>query len=158
MGKTKEEIRAGALVFGNAANTLGIIGEAVLKADNFYGKQLIAQNLIPSIVLKVFSCELFLKSLIPKRKLQNIHKLDELFNLLNRDNKKYIVDNVITTLSAIKNQYDESDFEADLNDTANAFVDWRYFYEKSPSINILFLNTLFNVLRNQPSNIENVKS
>ena len=62
MGRTKEEIKCGARVFGNAAITLGVIGEAALKADEFSGQKIIAQNIIPSIVLKAFSCELFLKS------------------------------------------------------------------------------------------------
>ncbi|NCF00613.1 hypothetical protein D1151_16145 [Emergencia sp. 1XD21-10] len=44
-------------MFGHAANTLGVVGEAALKADNFVGKQMISLNIIPAIVLKAFSCE-----------------------------------------------------------------------------------------------------
>ena len=46
MGRTKEEIEAGARVFGQAAHVLGAVGQAVLKADDFKGKEMIAQNII----------------------------------------------------------------------------------------------------------------
>lgn len=43
MGRTKEEIEAGARVFGQAAHTLGVVGHAVLKVDDFKGKEKIGR-------------------------------------------------------------------------------------------------------------------
>lgn len=90
MGRTKEEIRTGAIVFGQAAKTLGITSQDALKADDFIGKKILAQNVIPSIVLKAFSCELFIKSLIITNDIIRIHKLDELFFCLSDTDKNSI--------------------------------------------------------------------
>lgn len=146
MGRTKDEIAAGARVFGNAANTLGLVGEAALKADEFTGKGIISQNIIPSIVLKAFSCELFMKSLALNGNSKKIHKLDELFNCLSYTDQEAIKNNVVSKMSSKVEQYSASDFGVDLVKTANAFVDWRYFYEHTRTINIDFLNNLFDFL------------
>lgn len=148
MGRTKEENKAGAKVFGQAAHTLGVIGQAALKADEFTGKQMIAQNIIPSIVLKAFSCELFFKSLIVAQQddIKNIHKLDQLFAHINDTDKSTIKSLVISQLSITNQHYNEINFDTDLGKAANAFVDWRYFYEEPRSINIEFLDVLFDVL------------
>ena len=45
-------------------------------------------------------------------------------------------------------QYADGDFGVDLGKVANAFVDWRYFYEDTRTINIDFLNILFDTLWN----------
>lgn len=145
MGKSKEEIRAGAKVFGQAANTLGVFGQAALKADDFMGKEIIAQNIIPSIVLKAFSCELFLKSLVTDE-VKKVHKLNELFEHLKESDRQAIKSSVISKLTIKIDGYDETNFEEDLADVANAFVDWRYFYEEPRSIKMEFLNVLFDVL------------
>lgn len=146
MGRTKEEIEAGARVFGQAANTLGVVGEAVLKADDFVGKQMIAQNIIPAIVLKAFSCELFMKSLVVTGNIKKIHKLDELFNNLSQNDKDVIKERVVNAMINKLGTYDENSFNTDLDNVANAFVDWRYFYENPRTINLDFLNSLFTVL------------
>lgn len=148
MGKTKAEIEAGARVFGQAANTLGVVGQAVLKADDFKGKEMIAQNIIPSIVLKAFSCELFLKSLVISGDIKKIHKLDELFDCLSDADKDAIKAAVVNKMNGMIGQYAESNFIVDLGKVANAFVDWRYFYEDTRTINIKFLNVLFETLWN----------
>ena len=146
MDRTKEEIAAGARVFGQAANTLGLIGQAALEAEEFDGKGLISQNIIPSIVLKAFSCELFMKSFALNGKAKKIHRLDELFNCLSNTDKKAIKNNVVSKMSSKIGSYSESDFDMDLVEVANAFVDWRYFYEDTRTINIDFLNNLFDFL------------
>lgn len=146
MGRTKEEIKFGARVFGNAAITLGVIGEAALKADEFSGQKIIAQNIIPSIVLKAFSCELFLKSLVQPDAFINIHKLNELFALLSENEKSVIATKVIQKLSSDDSTYNQDKFNLDLIEVANAFIDWRYFYEEPRTINIAFFNALFEVL------------
>lgn len=148
MGRTKEEIEAGARVFGQAAHTLGVIGQAVLEADEFKGKEIIAQNIIPSIVLKAFSCELFMKSLAVSENIKRIHKLDELFKILSDTDKCTIKTKVIDRMNDMIGQYTESNFLVDLGKVANAFVDWRYFYENTRTINIEFLNILFDTLWN----------
>lgn len=146
MGRTKEEIEAGARVFGQAANTLGVVGEAALKANDFAGKQMIAQNIIPAIVLKAFSCELFMKSLVVTGNIKKIHKLDELFNNLSQNDKDVIKERVLNAMINKLGSYDENSFYTDLGNVANAFVDWRYFYENPRTINLDFLNSLFTVL------------
>lgn len=148
MGRTKEEIEAGARVFGQAAHTLGVVGQAVLKADDFKGKEMIAQNIIPSIVLKAFSCELFMKSLVLSGDTKKIHKLDELFNCLSDTDKCAIKSEVVNKMNETIGQYADGDFVVDLGKVANAFVDWRYFYEDTRTINIDFLNILFDTLWN----------
>lgn len=148
MGRTKEEIRTGAIVFGQAAKTLGIISQAALKADGFIGKKILAQNVIPSIVLKAFSCELFIKSLIITNDIIRIHKLDELFFCLSDTDKNSIKNEVINKMASEEGQYVENDFNVDLEEVANAFVDWRYYYEDNRTIKIVFLDTLLDVLWN----------
>lgn len=148
VGRTKKEIEAGARVFGQAAHTLGVVGQAALKADEFKGKEIIAQNIIPSIVLKAFSCELFMKSLALTGNIKKIHKLDDLFNCLSDADKEAIKSGVINKMISIIGQYAESDFSVDLGKVANAFVDWRYFYEDTRTIKIEFLNSLFDILWN----------
>ena len=148
MGRTKEEIEAGARVFGGAAHVLGVVGQAVLEADDFKGKEMIAQNIIPSIVLKAFSCELFMKSLVLSGDIKKIHKLDELFNCLSDTDKSAIKEEVVSKMNETIGQYVDSDFFVDLGKVANAFVDWRYFYEDTRTININFLDILFDTLWN----------
>lgn len=146
MGKTKEEIKAGARVFGQAAHTLGLVSKAALKADDFKVKRIISQNLIPSIVLKAFSCELFMKSLIVTGDIKKIHKLDELFLCISDTDRNKIKNEVINKMSSEERQYIESDFDVDLKEVANAFVDWRYFFEDTRTIKLGFLDCLFDVL------------
>ena len=154
MGKTKEEIEAGARIFGQAAHTLGIIGEAVLNAEPFTGREVIAQNIIPAIVLKAFSCELFIKSLAMSADIKKIHKLNELFHYLRPSDRAQIKSSVINIMAKNDEQYTEHNFSVDLDNVANAFVDWRYFYEDTKSINLHFLNALFDTLWNYKTPIE----
>lgn len=146
MGRTKEEIKVGAHVFGQAANILNAVAEAALKADEFAGKKNLAQNIIPTIVLKAFSCELFLKSLVITGKIKKDHELDKLFNNLSQNDKDSIKERVVNAMKNSQGTYDENNFNTDLNNIANAFVDWRYFYENPKTINLDFLNNLFTVL------------
>ena len=107
---------------------------------------MIAQNIIPAIVLKAFSCELFMKSLVVTGNIKKIHKLDELFNNLSQNDKDVIKERVVNAMINKLGTYDENSFNTDLGNVANAFVDWRYFYENPRTINLDFLNSLFTVL------------
>ena len=139
-------IEDGARIFGQAANTLGVLAKAALKADEFTGKEIISQNIIPSIVLKAFSSELFLKSIVYANDIPKIHKLDDLFELIGNRNKKDIQDSIIKKMQHFSKQYNENNFSTDLSEVANAFIDWRYFFEGTRSININFLDSLFYTL------------
>lgn len=51
-------------------------------------------------------------------------------------------------MASEEGQYGENDFNVDLEEVANAFVDWRYYYEDNRTIKIVFLDTLLDVLWN----------
>ena len=148
MEKEQIKIRRGADTFANSAIILEKFTKAGINGDNFPNghQEIMVQNFIPEIVLKAFSCELFLKSLIKNDNIKKIHKLDELFECLNKDDKDTIRESIIQFKSQ-KDSYTNDNFNSDLERVANAFVDWRYFYEKPRSINIEFLNVLFIILR-----------
>lgn len=143
----KQDFKSGGLVFAQASNTLSVVANAALKADDFVGKQLIALNLVPAIVLKSFACELFLKGLAVNNVLKE-HRLDILFNNISFEDKNYIIKSVCNNIKNNTNsEYDTNQFNDDLQNIANAFVDWRYFFESKRTIKILFLDALFEVLR-----------
>lgn len=142
LSRTKDEIRTGAQVFGTAAIILSNVAETALKTDNQIEKQTMAQNIIPCIVLKAFSCELYLKFLSQNNSIKNVHKLDELYDNLSENDRNTIKKSVMVQLG----ECDETLFRTGLNNITNAFVDWRYFYENPRSINLEFLNCLFNAL------------
>ena len=75
-------------------------------------------------------------------------KLDELFNCLSDTDKCAIKSEVVSKMNGTIGQYADGDFGVDLGKVANAFVDWRYFYEDTRTINIDFLNILFDTLWN----------
>lgn len=85
---------------------------------------------IPAAVNCAFSCEMFLKSFINNATLESlkIHKLSDLFETLKDETKDIIINNMLAKMG---NGYSEQKFYTDLADNSNAFVDWRYFYEKS---------------------------
>lgn len=93
-------------------------------------------TIIASIVNGVFSCELFLKSIIILND-KKIPKGHSLKNLLGNTN----------ILLEVKNRLFEYRFEEELKKIDSAFVEWRYCYEKDTLIlNSKFLNDFCNVL------------
>lgn len=107
--------------------------------------------MVPAFVLMSFSCELFLKALAIKNgnTVKNVHELNDLFEIISDQDKTNISNAVINDIAKItKNKYSCSDFNNDIDNISNTFKEWRYYYENSKSLNILFLKSLFNVLIN----------
>lgn len=149
MKKIQDKIKMDANAFASSALILDKIANTGIYNDNFskLNKAAMAHTIIPAIVLKTFSCELYMKSLIAISNIKKIHKLDELFMCLSEEDKDNIQGIIICILSK-NDSYGIDNFNKDLKKVANAFVEWRYFYEKSKiNINLEFLNALFGTLR-----------
>ncbi|WP_139204143.1 hypothetical protein [Azotobacter beijerinckii] len=93
--------------------------------------------LVPAIVCAAFSIELGLKSLIYKEstvECKKEHKLGALFEKTSPSTQNEIAKIINIPLADLANK---------INLVSNAFVDWRYVYEKtSMSIDLGFLTTL----------------
>lgn len=98
---------------------------------------------IPIAVNCAFTCEMFLKSFLSEANIVQLknnnkaHKLDELFICLKETTKKDIVERVIIKMGK---GYDESQFYNDLTKNSNAFVEWRYFFEKQNHFSSQFMD------------------
>lgn len=87
--------------------------------------------LIPTIVNGAFSCELTLKAILAKNKIEynNEHNLLSLFRLLPDSFQMELLDHLIQKAP----EYKEMDKLVDeLILVSNAFVDWRYAFEDKP--------------------------
>lgn len=117
--------------------------ESVVKTENERAlEEFFVNSTISIIVMRSFSCEMFLKTLLVKNDLDNVktHNLEILFNKLPEDCKTQIKTKLYSKYS------DESTFEEELNKIANSFEEWRYFYEKDRKINLEFLKMFSNTL------------
>jgi len=107
---------------------------------------------VAGIVNSAFACEVFLKMLlithgVPFEELNGLHKLEELWDSLKTVDCK--------TASFVEQKVQEwFDFKAEnrfdefLSDISNAFVYWRYIYEKDKGkINLNFLIYFRDLLR-----------
>lgn len=84
------------------------------------------QELIPMIVNLVFTCELYMKSLI--RNYPKKHYLDKLFYLLSEKQQSYIKDATVESMKKWESNYGDSDFKEDLVAHTDAFTEWRYYF------------------------------
>lgn len=152
MGKTYNEVHNAAIIFANSAKILNAAWEKGLKPNvSKSNSNVLLQNMVPAFVLMSFSCELFLKALAIKNgnTVKNVHELNDLFEIISDQDKTNISNAVINDIAKItKNKYSCSDFNNDIDNISNTFKEWRYYYENSKSLNILFLKSLFNVLIN----------
>lgn len=84
-------------------------------------------RIIPEIVNRAFSCEVFLKSLLVflDVSFRKEHELKKLWLLLPAE----LQNKVEQELSSRYGFGGQDDFEALLAKTSNAFADWRYIYE-----------------------------
>lgn len=149
MGKSYEEIRNGANIFATATNALDAIGSAgLLQVEQGSARSEMAQMMLPAIVLKAFSCELALKALAAKNQesVDSIHKLNELYRKISKDMQNQISTTVIIAMKETLPEYSDVDFADDLNKVAKVFVDWRYYYENSRSLNFAYLHSFFNAV------------
>lgn len=107
----------------------------------------------PMIINYAFACEVFLKTLIEGYKLPqcHTHKLDELFTMLPERVQKEIAEEMIYKVGSFRDAFGFCYLEQ----ISNAFVEWRYLYEKIPyktasmGINVGFLTSFCDILRNR---------
>lgn len=104
------------------------------------------QNIIPEIVNRAFSCEVFLKSLLVYSctEFKSEHILQKLWNLLPDSLRESIEEEIFKRIELI----DDVSFDSLMQNISNAFAEWRYIYEvNAKSINIGFLLVLSDSLR-----------
>lgn len=132
------------------------LNECFVSATNFLSVAIdLSQDLIgmaagkmyPCVVNGAFACELFMKAIIGASNPSGIprsHKLKELFSALDKK-----------TQDTIKTEYiKSSDFPLDdlLDESDNAFVEWRYAHEQevqSHYIALIELGKVFKRIANQ---------
>ncbi len=127
-----------ALIFDHAYRTLNekwIIG---INTNNLTDMGLA----VPVAVNCAFSCELFLKSMLPIG--TRGHKLySELFTKLDDTSKDAIIDGTLKLIQLKENSYTIENFVDDLKNSESSFETWRYFHESKgtkPSFNNRFMS------------------
>lgn len=104
---------------------------------------------VPMVVNCAFSCELFLKSMLPAETAG--HKLyHQLFKELDIEVSDKIKKSIITVMQTEKSKsYSEEDFECDLKKNENAFPNWRYFHEgkKYCEFDLVFMSTFQKIVK-----------
>lgn len=97
---------------------------------------------VPVAVNCAFSCELFLKSMLPKG--TRGHKLyNDLFTKLDDTSKDAIIDGTLKLIQLKESTYTIDDFYDDLKASENSFETWRYFHEPketNPNFNNQFMS------------------
>ena len=126
------------LMFYKAAEVLDKVLRAASEAGN---TQLRAIYFIPHIVNKSFAVEMAMKAILTKEGIAcaKTHRLDELFISLPSDLKE-------ATIVAIKIKFGNINYDDEIRKIGNAFVEWRYFHEKSNSIEHDFFNVFADVV------------
>lgn len=158
MKKEWENFKTAATAFETSVIILEVAQKANVQInDKDIRYQYTAQTLIPLIVLKSFSCELLLKSIISyeKHEVPKIHNLKKLYYRLNGKTQNIIKEIVLRGFQSIGFEYNEKFFKYDLASNANLFEDWRYFFEKSVSANTQFVDILQGVLSKYTSDLIN---
>lgn len=110
-------------------------------------------SLFVSIVVNCsFACELFLKSMLPQD--TRGHTLDELFASLDNAIQENIKIRTIYEMGKITSGYRDTDFQKDLTQNSNQFVEWRYFHEGNTQAANLefisrFMKSIFSVVNEE---------
>lgn len=106
-----------------------------------YPDALLDSFFIGKSMLMGFVCELGIKALILQngKKCEKKHYLDELFDLISPENKKFIIQGM---------KLEESEFYEKLSKNKNIFVEWRYFTEdpSSCSADTSFIDNLIVIM------------
>lgn len=127
-----------ALMFDNAYNILNEKMNIGINQNDIISMALC----VPVAVNCAFSCELFLKAMLPMG--FRGHKLySELFVRLDHISKEAIIDGTLKLMKLHIETYSEKDFYNDLQKNENAFERWRYFHEpmdNSPSFDSRFMS------------------
>lgn len=144
-----EEILGNATIFRYACDILlkkMNSGASESSSDHFKQESVLDSTLVvPIIVNASFSCELFLKSMLPDG--AQGHELDKLFSSLNQDCQNEIMTYTGVIMKLSNPDYMPEQFWRDLRSSSNNFVEWRYFHEgNSQKANLQFITTFLDVL------------
>lgn len=114
--------------------------------DEMERNTLLASQTIPAIVVLSLAIEQALKVLLKQEHItpKHVHELKLLFNQLPAYLQDEIKTFVMTDLTI-----SEETFEDLLLENNNAFVNWRYFYEKQDTGSLSFLKSFFDSLRSK---------
>lgn len=122
------------------ANAFLHTAESCIKGDYM---SLLSGKMYPFVVNAAFSCELYIKGIMihnsANMEFETGHNLKNLFSQLNT-----------TEQTAIKTLYDQKstqDIYEFLNESGNAFAEWRYALEKGVNINITSLRAFAHALK-----------
>lgn len=133
-----ETLLSNALMFDNAYNILNEKMNIGINQNDMINMALC----VPVAVNCAFSCELFLKAMLPMG--FRWHKLySELFVQLDNISKEAIIDGTLKLMKLHIETYSEKDFYNDLQKNEKAFEIWRYFHESmdiSPSFDNRFMS------------------
>lgn len=101
-------------------------------------------------VCKGFTCELILKSIITfeNHSTKDTHSLQKLFLMLNGKTQNIIKESTIEEMKKVNITLTHDKFLEKLNENANIFENWRYYYENDQRTDLGFINALFNSLVN----------
>ena len=146
---TYKKINNDACVMVIASKTLELLAVMGLnECENEKMGDFLAHVMLPALVLRTFSCELILKSLVAKTHgtYGNSHKLIDLYRMVDESTKDMIANGVIGKMQKHNTDYGTTAFLADLEVLTDFSMDWRYLYENPRSLNTAFLKHLFNEL------------
>lgn len=73
-------------------------------------------------------------------------KLSKLFIEISEDDRDKITRNVVSQMKIVDANYNDTNFQEDLDAISRTFIDWRYFYEDTRTVNGKFLNILFDYM------------
>lgn len=73
----------------------------------------------------------------------NLHELNKLYVEISEDDREKIKRNVVSQMKISAANYNDIKFQENLEVISRTFIDWRYFYEDTRTVNSLFLNALF---------------
>lgn len=138
----KKSMEGGMEIFARASNYLGDIAKSALAND---GSKEECAMIIPSIVLKGLACEIGLKTLlkIEGKNIEREHKLKTLYQQLEEGHRCEISQVLLVSMTKVDEDYNEEKLNENLNEINKAFIDWRYFYEKSQHVGVTFLEEFY---------------
>lgn len=142
---TDKTALANALIFDHAYRTLNEKWIMGINTNNLADMGLA----VPVAVNCAFSCELFLKSMLPIG--TRGHKLySELFTKLDDTSKDAIIDGTLKLIQLKESSYTIENFVDDLKDSESSFETWRYFHEPKetkPNFNNRFMSCFQKVVK-----------
>lgn len=116
------------------------MNQAIMNLNNINKMDVLDASLfVPVVVNGSLACELLLKSMLPQN--TRGHKLDELFLLLDNNIQENIKTYTINEMKKIISGYCDTDFQNDLAQNNDQFIEWRYFHEgNAQEANLQFIS------------------